>query len=165
MPGDNLTGAAALPALSPEAGAPTTERAETPAVQFQDRLVSKVYVAVVAGVVPEVDGVVDLPMRKDLDDTPRQIIDHVRGRPSVTNWRVLARDADRTRLEVTPVTGRSHQIRLHLKTIGHPILGDDLYAPPEIRAAADRLLLHALSLSIAHPGNAAPMTFEAACPF
>ena len=64
-----------------------------------------------------------------------------------------------------PLTGRSHQLRLHLKTLGHPILGDDLYAPPEALAAADRLLLHAESLTIAHPSSAAPMTFEVPCPF
>jgi tRNA pseudouridine32 synthase/23S rRNA pseudouridine746 synthase len=134
-------------------------------VQFQDRLVSKTYIAVVAGVVEKDEGVVDLPMRKDLDDPPRQIIDHEHGRPAVTNWRVLHREDDRTRLELTPLTGRSHQLRLHLLVSGHPVLGDDLYAPPDVLALADRLLLHAWKLSIIHPETAAPMTFEAQCPF
>ena len=104
-------------------------------------------------------------MRKDLDNPPRQCIDHERGRPSVTHWRVLERSGDRTRLELTPITGRSHQLRLHLLTIGHPILGDDLYAPPEIRTRADRLMLHATALSLTHPETAAWMTFEAPAPF
>ena len=134
-------------------------------VQFQDRLVSKAYIAVVAGVVEKDEGVIDLPMRKDLDDPPRQIIDHEQGRAAVTNWRVLERAGDRTRLELTPLTGRSHQLRLHLLASGHPVLGDDLYAPPEALAMADRLLLHASSLSIIHPETAAPMEFEAECPF
>ena len=89
---------------------------------------------------------------------------HEQGRSAVTKYRVIEREADRTRLELTPITGRSHQIRLHLKTIGHPILGDDLYAPPEVQTLADRLLLHAEKLWIVHPGTAEPMTFEAPCP-
>jgi tRNA pseudouridine32 synthase/23S rRNA pseudouridine746 synthase len=134
-------------------------------VQFQDRVVEKSYVAVVAGVVERDEGVVDLPMRKDLENGPRQLVDHLRGRPAVTHWRVLERGDDCTRLELAPHTGRSHQLRLHLKSIGHPILGDDLYAPPEIQARANRLLLHALALTIVHPSTAARMRFEASCPF
>ena len=134
-------------------------------VQFQERKVSKVYIAIVAGVVEEDEGEIDLPMRKDLDDPPRQIVDFEQGRPAQTRWRVLAREGDRTRLELRPRTGRSHQLRLHLKEIGHPILGDDLYAPPWIVAAAERLLLHAQMLRIIHPTTAALMTFEAPCPF
>jgi len=134
-------------------------------VQFQDRLVEKKYLAIVAGAVEGDEGSIDLPMRKDLDDPPRQIIDHEQGREAATMWRVLARDFDRTRLELTPLTGRSHQLRLHMKVLGHPILGDDLYAPAEVLAMADRLMLHALSLSIVHPSTAERRTFEAPCPF
>ncbi len=135
--------------------------------QFHDREVHKIYVAIVHGVVERDEGEVNLPMRKDMDprNAPRQVIDHERGRPAVTKYRVLKRDADRTLLELNPITGRSHQIRLHLQSIGHPILGDDLYAPPEVGGRADRLLLHAQSLWLVHPGTAAPMTFEAPCPF
>jgi tRNA pseudouridine32 synthase / 23S rRNA pseudouridine746 synthase len=133
--------------------------------QFHDREVEKRYIAIVGGVLAEDEGEIDLPMRKDMDDPPRQIIDHEHGRCAITRWRVLERLNDRTRLELRPLTGRSHQIRLHLKTIGHPILGDDLYAPPELLAAADRLLLHASTLWIVHPSTAAPMTFSAECPF
>ena len=134
-------------------------------VQFQDRLVEKKYIAIAAGVIERDEGSIDLPLRKDLDDPPRQIIDHEHGRPAVTRWRVLERGTDRTRVELSPRTGRSHQLRLHLKTLGHPILGDDLYAPPDVLAMADRLMLHALSLSIVHPATADLRTFQAPCPF
>ncbi|MCA9289728.1 MAG: RluA family pseudouridine synthase [Phycisphaerales bacterium] len=133
--------------------------------QFQDREVRKAYVAVVDGVVEADSGTIDLPMRKDLDDAPRQIIDHEHGRHAITHWSVLERGADRTRLDLRPVTGRSHQLRLHMKVIGHPILGDDLYADPTARAKADRLLLHALWLWFVHPETAAPVTVEAPAPF
>ena len=135
--------------------------------QFHDREVQKVYIAIVHGVVEQDEGKIDLPMRKDMDprNAPRQIIDHEQGRSAVTNYRVLERKTDRSRLELRPITGRSHQLRLHLQTIGHPILGDNLYAPLDVQALADRLLLHAQSLWIAHPGTAEPMTFEAECPF
>jgi tRNA pseudouridine32 synthase/23S rRNA pseudouridine746 synthase len=134
-------------------------------MQFQDRQVSKIYLAVVAGRPAADRGVIDLPIRKDLDDPPRQIVDHARGRPSITNWRLIQRQADRSRLELEPLTGRSHQLRLHLKAIGHPVLGDDLYAPPEVVAMTDRLMLHATSLTLIHPTTARLMSFEAPCPF
>jgi tRNA pseudouridine32 synthase / 23S rRNA pseudouridine746 synthase len=135
--------------------------------QFHDREVKKTYVAVVSGIVQQDAGTVDLPMRKDMDprNAPRQVIDHAEGRPAVTHWWVIERGADRTRLRLQPLTGRSHQLRLHLKTIGHPILGDDLYAPAKVLALADRLLLHSQSLAVVHPETAALMTFEAPCPF
>ena len=134
-------------------------------IQFQDRIVAKRYVAVVGGRLAESEGLIDLPIRKDLDDPPRQRIDLVHGRPSQTRWRVLSQEADRARLELIPETGRSHQLRIHLQTIGHPILGDDLYAPPHLRDRAERLLLHATMLTIVHPATSAPMTFESPCPF
>lgn len=135
--------------------------------QFHDREVQKTYIAIVAGEPSEDSGTIDLPMRKDMNpaNAPRQIIDHERGRRAITHWNVLERMGDRSRVELRPITGRSHQLRLHLKEIGHPILGDDLYAPQEVLAMADRLLLHAESLSVAHPTTAAPMTFRAECPF
>ena len=135
--------------------------------QFHDREVRKIYIAIVHGRVEQDKGEIDLPMRKDKDphNAPRQIIDHEQGRSAVTKYRVLERDADRSRLELRPITGRSHQLRLHLQSIDHPILGDDLYAPPDVQTMADRLLLHAQSLWLVHPGTAEPMTFEATCPF
>jgi tRNA pseudouridine32 synthase/23S rRNA pseudouridine746 synthase len=136
--------------------------------QFERRETAKRYVAVVAGLVAQDAGDIDLPMRKDMDPSapgPHHIIDHVHGRPALTRYRVLARDGDRTRLELRPVTGRSHQLRVHLSAVGHPILGDDLYAPPDAIAMADRLLLHAETLSITHPATGKRMTFTSPCPF
>lgn len=135
--------------------------------QFHDREVAKTYVAVVDGIVMDDEGEIDLPMRKDINpaNAPRQVIDHEQGRCAITHWRVLERGDDHTRLELRPITGRSHQLRLHLKEFGHPILGDDLYAPPDVLKRADRLLLHASSLSFVHPSNAAPMTHTSEAPF
>ena len=133
--------------------------------QFQDREVKKTYEAIVAGVVEKDSGQIDLPIRKDMDKPPRQCVDHHRGRPSLTRWKVIDRLTDRTRLALYPKTGRSHQLRLHLREIGHPILGDDLYATPEQQNMSDRLLLHSVSLSIVHPTTTKPMTFESPLPF
>lgn len=136
--------------------------------QFEQRLVEKCYIAVVAGVVGADDAEIDLPLRKDLNPPrpgPRHIVDHVHGRPALTRYRVLRRDADRTRMELLPRTGRSHQLRVHLDAVGHPILGDDLYAPPEVVAMADRLLLHAQAMSITHPATGERIDFESPCPF
>jgi len=136
--------------------------------QFERREVDKLYVAVVAGLVECDEGEIDLPLRKDLDPPtpgPRHIVDHQQGRRALTRYRVLARDDDRTRLELCPLTGRSHQLRVHLEAIGQPILGDDLYAPPGVVAMADRMLLHAQTLSLTHPATGAQMTFVSPCPF
>lgn len=133
--------------------------------QFQDREVSKTYEAIVGGVMAIDDGLIDAPIRKDMDNPPKQLIDDVHGRPSQTNWTVLERHDDRTRVRLHPLTGRSHQLRLHLLSIGHPILGDDLYAPPELRLAAPRLLLHSTVLCLTHPTNKKEMVFESNCPF
>jgi tRNA pseudouridine32 synthase / 23S rRNA pseudouridine746 synthase len=133
--------------------------------QFHDREVRKSYIAVVAGSLRDETGTINLPMRKDMEHPPLQLIDHAEGRPAITHWWVLERGSDRTRLRLQPVTGRSHQLRLHLKAIGHPILGDDLYAPAKVLAMSPRLLLHAQSLRVTHPSTAQPMTFESRCPF
>ena len=88
--------------------------------QFQDREVDKNYEAVVGGLVSIDQGTINAPIRKDMDNPPRQLIDDVHGRPSVTHWEVIERMDDRTRLKLHPITGRSHQLRLHLLSIGHP---------------------------------------------
>jgi len=133
--------------------------------QFHDREVDKCYMAIVGGVLAIDEGSIDAPMRKDMDDPPRQIIDDEHGRAALTHWRVLERNPDRTRVELIPHTGRSHQLRVHLKSIGHPILGDDLYAPEELRNAAPRLLLHATMLGVTHPSSGDSMVFQSDCPF
>lgn len=133
--------------------------------QFELRTVDKRYVAVVNGLVSEERGVVELPLRKDFDHPPRHMVDHQWGRPAQTRWHLLERGVDRTRLAIQPLTGRSHQIRIHLAAMGHPILGDNLYAPDDARNMARRLLLHAAELAIEHPGTGQAMRWSSACPF
>jgi tRNA pseudouridine32 synthase/23S rRNA pseudouridine746 synthase len=133
--------------------------------QFAERTVEKRYITVVTGGLAGDQGTIDLPMRKDFDHPPRHMIDFIHGRPAQTSWRVIEREADHSRLEVRPLTGRSHQIRLHLATLGHPILGDNLYAPSEARALAPRLLLHAEYLSLSHPKDGRRLNWIANCPF
>ena len=121
---------------------------------FARRLIHKRYMAVVAGLLP-VDAAwqnIDLPILADWPLRPLRTI-HPQGQASQTRWRCVAQDASAqtSRLELEPLTGRSHQLRVHLQALGHPILGDTLYAPPAIRAQAPRLLLHACALGLAHP--------------
>jgi tRNA pseudouridine32 synthase/23S rRNA pseudouridine746 synthase len=134
-------------------------------IQFQDRLVTKRYEAIVFGTPEKQEGCIDAAIRKDMDRAPRQCIDPEQGKPSQTQWRVLSRQDDRARLELSPRTGRSHQLRLHLLHIGHPILGDDLYAPPEALAMAERLCLHATHLGFTHPGTGEQVSFDCPAPF
>src|SRR3569623_2435816 len=102
-------------------------------------------------------------MRKDFDRPPRHMIDSVNGRPAWTAWRLIKSVGDRGRLDVRPLTGRSHQIRLHLASIGHPILGDNLYAHAEALAMSQRLLLHAEQLSLTHPVDGRPRSWSSPC--
>jgi tRNA pseudouridine32 synthase/23S rRNA pseudouridine746 synthase len=137
---------------------------------FAAREITKRYIAVVAGRLEapaEGWGVIDLPIIVDWPNRPLRIVDHQSGKPSVTRWRVLGHDETglNTRVELEPVTGRSHQLRVHLRELGHPILGDALYAPPAVQALSGRLLLHACSLRFAHPLTGEVMAFESAAPF
>jgi tRNA pseudouridine32 synthase/23S rRNA pseudouridine746 synthase len=131
---------------------------------FADRQVDKRYIAVVAGDL-SADGEVDLPLIKDWPNRPRQMVDHATGKPSLTRYRILGRGQGTTRIELEPVTGRTHQLRVHMMAIGHPILGDDFYASPEIEALSPRLLLHAERLSLPHPVSGARADFHSAAPF
>lgn len=133
--------------------------------QFERRQVSKTYVARVAGRVEGETGRIDLPLICDWPNRPKQMVCHARGRPSVTDWRVIGREADATRLELTPLTGRSHQLRVHLLALGHPILGDPFYATGAALEAADRLQLHAARLGFRHPDGGAHVAFSSAVPF
>lgn len=137
---------------------------------FENREVHKRYVAVVNGRMhkgrppPQDEGewaLIDLPIAVDWPRRPLRIIDRANGKPSQTRWRTVNLDAgaNSTRVELEPVTGRSHQLRVHLQALGHPILGDQLYAPAEVQARASRLLLHAAMLAFKHPGNGRPMRF------
>ena len=134
---------------------------------FAERAVHKRYEAMVAGTLgaPGTRGAIELPLAPDWPNRPLQKVDREHGRPSTTRWEVLAAGADTTRLALEPVTGRSHQLRVHLQAIGHPILGDPLYAPPAVQRAAARLLLHACGLQLAHPASGEPLSFASAVPF
>lgn len=123
---------------------------------FSSRLVQKTYTAVVDGLMAPSCGdwqTIDLPIIVDWPNRPLRIIDNDLGKPSQTRWRAVSQDhaAKTTRLELEPITGRSHQLRVHLKAIGHPILGDSLYASPPVQAKAQRLQLHACALELRHP--------------
>ena len=132
---------------------------------FARREVDKRYVAVVAGELAHDEGEIDLPLIADWPRRPLQKVDHAIGKPSLTRYRVIAREAGRTRVALAPLTGRSHQLRVHLLALGHPIVGDTLYAPPEVAAQSPRLLLHAHVLAFAHPVSGTPLHFTSPLPF
>ena len=128
---------------------------------FECREIHKTYLAVATGHVVDDEGTIDFPLAKDWTRPYRHRVDFVAGRLATTQFRVLARDVGRTWLELRPVTGRSHQLRVHLAALGHAILGDNLYATDDVRDAADRLMLHAWRLELTHPTNGEPLRIEA----
>ncbi|MFV0410826.1 MAG: pseudouridine synthase [Paracoccus sp. (in: a-proteobacteria)] len=132
--------------------------------QFEERKVKKTYLARVAGRVAEKTGTVELPLIVDWPNRPRQKVDFDEGRPARTDWRAVKASEDETRIRLMPLTGRSHQLRVHMAETGHPILGDPLYATG---AAADypRLMLHAETLRLRHPDSGVQMSFSAPAPF
>lgn len=132
-------------------------------MQFERRQVTKAYEALVEGCVEDGAGEIDLPLICDWPNRPRQKVDREAGRPSLTRWRVLARDpvAARTRVALEPVTGRSHQLRVHLASIGHPIVGDAFYGA----APAARVCLHAARLGFAHPATGIGQAWVSPAPF
>ncbi len=159
---------------------------------FAERAVHKRYVAVVACVMPAApdgDGwqTITLPIMPDWPRRPLQKVDLEHGKPSTTRWRlaplgVVNGDVDvnadvdaqanlascrtpHTRVALEPVTGRTHQLRVHLAAIGHPILGDALYAPPAVANCVQRLMLHAASLQLEHPASGEAMAFQSRPPF
>lgn len=134
-------------------------------LQFERRHIRKSYIARVMGEVTGESGDIDLPLATDWENRPRQCVDHVRGRDAQTHWQVIAREASATRLRLTPRTGRSHQLRVHMLAIGHPILGDHFYATEPARSAAPRLQLHAENLTLFHPSDGRDCTFHIPCPF
>ena len=138
---------------------------------FAGRTLAKRYTAVVAGrLLPPADstdgwGQIDLAIRVDWPNRPLRMVDPDGGKPSCTRWQALASTEHSSRLLLEPVTGRSHQLRVHLAAIGHPILGDALYAPSAVQAQAPRLLLHASRLELLHPATGLQLCFESAAPF
>lgn len=133
-------------------------------LQFEKRMIKKTYIARVWGRVADRSGTVDLPLIVDWPNRPLQMVDHENGRPAQTGWRVLRHDDSSTRLRLSPTTGRSHQLRVHMREIGHPILGDGLYATGAA-LNAPRLMLHAESLRLRHPDGGKGLTFKAPCEF
>ena len=130
--------------------------------QFREREPKKYYQALVWGHVEQDHGVVELPLICDWQNRPRQKICFERGKRAVTFYDVLQRYPNNTtRVKLTPITGRSHQLRLHMLALGHPILGDKFYAHPQAKALSPRLCLHAESLQIQHPITGETMEFTA----
>ena len=137
--------------------------------QFQDRLVSKGYIAEVWGVPAKTEGYVDLPMRCDWPNRPRQLVDHEQGKSALTHYTLIENcrgtSTSNARVWLEPVTGRSHQLRVHMAELGHPILGCEFYAHEQARSASKRLHLHASRLTFTHPVLKESMTFEVEVPF
>ena len=136
---------------------------------FEQRRVDKRYVAVVSGPLPVSDTWqdIDMPMLVDWPNRPKRTINYTDGQQALTRWRCTAVDplANTSRVDLEPVTGRTHQLRVHMQAIGHPMLGDTLYAPPEVQAQAPRLLLHSGLLSLPHPVSGETREFTVAPAF
>lgn len=129
--------------------------------QFRERIPQKRYIAQVWGHLEQDQGQVEIPLICDWPNRPRQMVDYEKGKYALTEYLVLARNDDNTtRVELKPFTGRSHQLRVHMQALGHPILGDKFYANPEAFSRSKRLLLHAETLTILHPKTAELMTFS-----
>jgi len=133
-------------------------------LQFEKRQTKKTYVARVWGQIKADTGTVDLPIIVDWPNRPKQMICHETGRAAVTDWQVINRDRGETRVKLSPKTGRSHQLRIHMLTLGHPILGDPFYGTPESQEAT-RLMLHSHRLRLRHPDGGEVMDFRAKLPF
>lgn len=133
--------------------------------QFQQRSTKKHYIACVAGSVEPDAGTIDLPLICDWPNRPKQMVNYQYGKDSLTHYQVLKRSSNNSRVKLTPITGRSHQLRVHMQWLGHPILGDKFYADRDAYNAADRLLLHAEALAFHHPVTAKEMQLFCPCPF
>jgi tRNA pseudouridine32 synthase/23S rRNA pseudouridine746 synthase len=138
--------------------------------QFEQRQTKKSYVARVFGKVAEIEGSVDLPLICDWPNRPKQMVDHDNGKKSLTKYSVLSYSTlssgdESTLVELRPVTGRSHQLRVHMLALGHPILGDRLYAHEKALTVSARLQLHARNLSLTHPVTGQLLCFVSPCPF
>jgi tRNA pseudouridine32 synthase / 23S rRNA pseudouridine746 synthase len=132
--------------------------------QFEKRQAAKTYTALVIGTPPAPYGSIDTPLRCDWPNRPLQMICHTQGRQALTHWRMIPPDGSaHSRLELNPITGRSHQLRVHLASIGHPILGDEWYGQPG--DTAPRLYLHARALTVHHPSNGVRVSFQSPDPF
>ncbi|WP_068088665.1 RluA family pseudouridine synthase [Polycladidibacter stylochi] len=134
-------------------------------LQFEKRYTHKTYYARVWGQMQAEEGIVDLPLRCDWPNRPKQMVDHALGRQAITHYKVLARETQTTFVELKPVTGRSHQLRVHMLALGHPIVGDRFYATGSALSFSSRLQLHAGELSFRHPVGGSELRFSSKCPF
>ncbi len=136
--------------------------------QFQERQTAKTYQAVVAGHL-EGEGTIDIPVIYDPEHPPLHIVDATHNKPALTHYKVIEhfkiQDQDVTRVALTPITGRSHQLRVHMQYLGHPIIGDTLYATVEQQQLMSRLCLHAQKLSFHHPKTEELVQFDCPVPF
>ena len=133
--------------------------------QFELRETTKTYQAIVFDNVQQDSGEINLPLICDWPNRPKQMVDHQQGKKALTHWRVIERNTNTTRVELKPVTGRSHQLRVHMLSMQHPIIGDTLYAHNQALEMADRLNLHAMFLSFRHPVTEKTLHFESNVPF
>lgn len=128
--------------------------------QFEQRLVEKVYIARVYGRPTAESGCIDKPLICDWPNRPRQVVDAVNGKPAKTHWKVIKQEPETALLELRPITGRSHQLRVHLLSIGLPIVGDCLYATGQALNYSDRLQLHSQQIRFHHPKHEAKIEFS-----
>jgi tRNA pseudouridine32 synthase/23S rRNA pseudouridine746 synthase len=133
-------------------------------LQFENRQTKKTYVARVWGRVTGKDGTIDLPLNVDWPNRPLQMVDHENGRAAVTDWRLLRANDTESRMRLMPRTGRSHQLRVHMLSMGHPILGDPFYATGPARDFP-RLMLHSETLQFRHPDGGKGTRVTSPCPF
>lgn len=133
--------------------------------QFEKRLVKKTYEAIVWGDLKQASGLVDLPLKCDWPNRPKQMVDYESGKAAQTLFTKLKPEGLNSRVELKPITGRSHQLRVHMLSLGHPILGDRLYGEPDAIKMSSRLLLHAREIEFAHPISQQPLRFTLPSPF
>jgi tRNA pseudouridine32 synthase/23S rRNA pseudouridine746 synthase len=133
--------------------------------QFQNRQTKKTYQAIVHGKLTPSRGAINFPMRCDWPNRPKQMVCYEFGKKSLTRWRIIEYTHENTRIELMPVTGRSHQLRIHCNAIGHPIIGDPFYGNTKSQAASNHLCLHAQSLTVKHPSSNEEVTFSSSVPF
>jgi len=133
--------------------------------QFEQRKTEKTYIARVYGVLKESSGEINEPLICDWPNRPKQKVDLEHGKPSTTRYKLIGQNENSALVELTPITGRSHQLRVHMLSIGHPILGDRLYAHEKALTQSSRLQLHAKELTVSHPTTNERMRFFAPCPF
>ncbi|MEM1301209.1 MAG: RluA family pseudouridine synthase [Pseudomonadota bacterium] len=134
-------------------------------LQFEKRQIKKTYLALVAGRLQPKSGTVDLPLIVDWPNRPKQKVCHETGKPAQTDWKVLRQTDHQSRVMLSPKTGRSHQLRVHMLALGHPILGDPFYASGPALTVAPRLMLHSWKLRLRHPDGGRGMEFLAPAPF